>query len=546
MKKYIYLLIALVLTASCSLEEKPRGSVDSNSVISSVSSAGYITNNLYVRMRSLTSGSPIYVPELMADCFNATLDFGNRGVTYYKWQWTAEDSFMESLWGSCYSATYEANKVLDGISKLSRSGLTEAETDSLTYYQGVCYFTKAYTAFILTQKYCKVYNASTASSDYGVMLVDDCNSTPSDWSTYPGRSTLKETYDFIESNLSKAASAVAVGGKNRVGASTITTDVVTAMQARVALYKGDYATAASLSSSLVDSGRYPLVESWSEMYNMWKNDSGKECIMQMYANYESPASLPSSNSYNFLGDNVVSNAYTYSPDYFPSRTATAALGCWGSTLDFRTIICFGSETTDDKALAEDFSNLDAVGKGYKITFATVSGHMFLFDKFCGNSTLQAPNTSGKLIASTHVNKIKPFRIAEQYLIAAEAYAMEGNSVSALKYINALLKHRIVGFTDYSLTGDNLIALIRQERMKELLGEGFRFDDLKRWGNGMARVKNYNSLDGSSTVASMMYLPGDITSELLSTDASNFRWQWPIPQAELDANPQIKNQQNEGY
>ena len=33
---------------------------------------------------------------------------------------------------------------------------------------------------------------------------------------------------------------------------------------------------------------------------------------------------------------------------------------------------------------------------------------------------------------------------------------------------------------------------------------------------------------------------------LNIKPDNIRWIWPIPKAEIDANPQIKNQQNPGY
>ena len=33
---------------------------------------------------------------------------------------------------------------------------------------------------------------------------------------------------------------------------------------------------------------------------------------------------------------------------------------------------------------------------------------------------------------------------------------------------------------------------------------------------------------------------------LQVSADNTQWLWPIPQEEIDANPQIKGQQNPGY
>lgn len=91
--------------------------------------------------------------------------------------------------------------------------------------------------------------------------------------------------------------------------------------------------------------------------------------------------------------------------------------------------------------------------------------------------------------SNYINKIKPFRIAEQYLIAAEAYARRGGAgdeAAACEYLNALRSKRIPGYKEKLYSGNALLNEIKEERARELFGEGFRFTDLKRWGEGMAR------------------------------------------------------------
>jgi len=511
--------------ASCSLNEQPKDAIDVNGVINSVSAAGYMTNNLYIKIDSLTSGSAIYESELMADSFNATVGFGNRGGQYYRWLWTADDSFMESYWGACYTATQQANLILSGIANMNKSNFTDANLADLKNDQGVCYFTKAYAAYLLALKYCKAYNSSTASSDMGVMLVDDYNLTPSNWSTYPGRSTLKETYDYITSNLSKAATCLA-NVKGAVASTVLTKDCITAMQARVALSMGNYDEAALKAGSLCDSGTYPLVAAdgtyslYGNIVRMWKNDTGTECIMQMYADY-SAKSLPPSNDPGYLGDNLVSGALQYSPDYFPSKYAIAQMVAAQS--DYRGAAWFN-----------EFSP-------YNVKYSAASGQMYLFDKFCGNPALQASST--KLVASDHINKIKLFRIAEQYLIAAEANILSGAAGSTAKaqyYINELMATRYNAFQPVTSTGSVLLSTIRLERYKELMGEGFRFDDLKRFGAGMTRYACY------SFAQNMVYLPGDASTDVMVQSADNFRWLWPIPKAEIDANPQISKQQNPGY
>ena len=108
--------------------------------------------------------------------------------------------------------------------------------------------------------------------------------------------------------------------------------------------------------------------------------------------------------------------------------------------------------------------------------------------------------------------------------------MGGAEDKALHYLSALAQKRDPLFE----ANGNLTTMIRKERLKELIGEGFRFYDLKRYGEGLQRSPAQN--ENVTTVSGM-----DI-----KISVGDHRWLWPIPQAEIDANPQLKNQQNPGY
>ena len=84
-----------------------------------------------------------------------------------------------------------------------------------------------------------------------------------------------------------------------------------------------------------------------------------------------------------------------------------------------------------------------------------------------------------------------------------------------------------------------MAEIRDERHRELVGEGFRLSDLKRWGLG---VNRQNAVQD----ANLVLFPGSENTTALTKNADDFRMVWPIPKAEIDVNPQIKGQQNPGY
>lgn len=87
-----------------------------------------------------------------------------------------------------------------------------------------------------------------------------------------------------------------------------------------------------------------------------------------------------------------------------------------------------------------------------------------------------------------------FRLAETYLIAAEALIAQNKAGEAVPFINAVRrraawpgKQAAMEITEAQATMD----FIMEERERELLGEMHRWFDLKRWGNLVQRVRTYN-------------------------------------------------------
>ena len=157
----------------------------------------------------------------------------------------------------------------------------------------------------------------------------------------------------------------------------------------------------------------------------------------------------------------------------------------------------------------------------------------LFESTDIRKSLYATGTRGGL-ASVFVNKYGSFtgdhsdtkviRMSEMYLIAAEA-SYPSNTADALKYVNEVTSRR--GATAIASSGSALLEDIITERRKELAFEGERYLDMQRLQRNIVRSKNY-------------------PASALSIDFTNFRRIMPIPQGELDANPNIKSQQNPGW
>jgi len=109
------------------------------------------------------------------------------------------------------------------------------------------------------------------------------------------------------------------------------------------------------------------------------------------------------------------------------------------------------------------------------------------------------------------------RLAEQYLIRAEARAMQNNLAGAIDDVNIIRSRAGLDILDLTgLTVQQVTDKIEQERRAELFIEwGHRWFDLKRWG----RIDEVLS---------------SVKPDWQSKDAL-----FPIPQVEINANPNLK-------
>ncbi len=128
------------------------------------------------------------------------------------------------------------------------------------------------------------------------------------------------------------------------------------------------------------------------------------------------------------------------------------------------------------------------------------------------------------------------RMAELYLILAEALAEQGNS-EALTWVNRVRSRPSVNMPD--AIGGDLVGIVRQERRVELAMEGLRVFDLIRWGTigevfgDGTKVKRHffsDFLDAGSNLKFDAPV-GNLTLDPL----------FPTPQLEIDRNPEINTQ-----
>lgn len=522
MKKILISLLtcAAVLT-SCDMDLAPIGSLDNTNAVETVQDCLQFRNGMYMNLRSM--GTAIGIISMQGDEFYGIIINGNLLNGVNQGNILSNDDDIAGVWSSCYGIIASANYYLELAPKvLEKPGISAADAELIKRYIGETKFVRAYAYYLLADRYCNSYVqlSDPTATNTGVPITKTY--APSgDQETYPGRSSLFDTYKLIEEDLKDAYEALLewesiedyedpythekILHKNYVRHSTpiLNSWVVKAMQCRMALLKGEYPLAKTLANEIINSGLYTLT-SRGDVAKLWTNDTSNEIIFMPYAdNTSEPAAALGTNwnatdpqlSYFIPTADVVNNLYT-------ARDIRNTV-----FLSTRNLLVDGSAITTP-----------------------------IFNKYPGNPELQV-NQSG---ANELRNKSKMFRLSEIYLILAEACYEIGDEGGANQALLDLRSQRILLYASSAPTysGTDLRDQIRLERRRELIGEGFRISDLRRWGLGFDRTDvSYSNPEvaGIIVVASRItYSPGD------------HMYVWPIPAAEMEVNPQLKGQQNPEY
>lgn len=255
-----------------------------------------------------------------------------------------------------------------------------------------------------------------------------------------------------------------------------------ALLARMHLYKGEWADALATSQDIINNSGYSLLSS-GQVVDFWARNTPRTDKVEVL--------------FEVVFD-AVQNAGIDALDYFYDQQG------------------YGDALAAD-AFYATFTATD-VRRQLFLTSSPIRGDVKVVNKY--------PNSS-----SADPDEFKVLRLSEVYLNAAEAAFHSGNETLALEYLNEIVNNRDPAFAGYSSSGQALLNDILNERRKELAFEGQRYWDLTRYNRDVSRVNLSDNY------------PGNVP---LTIPANNFRRILPIPQSELDANPNIRSQQNPGY
>ena len=500
----------MTMIASCDLNLVPSTSIvyeEGKPLFLSKRDIAEFQNGVIATYRGLHYGSSWQTVEVMTECFNASIDFGNNYGFVHRLGsgFLASDDYTTGIWAGHYGAIKNYNIAIEQCDLVEDEAL-KADANVL---KGIALFCRASSYLTLARHFSADYEPATAATELAVPLI-----LVYDQLEKPVRATLQEVYDQIIADLDEAEALLSEAGTINLNGTAVnlagapkslapTVDAVKALKARYYLDVHEYELAAESAMDVIDSeAGYALSSSLEEMNKEFMTDEGNESIIRLYATKTEGA--VGCTIYTSVQSTDAEGKF-FQPMFIPSQTLVNAY----ENSDLRKQVWFPVDMYPVKVQG------------------TLYNGITMFTKYIGNPTLQQGNNED----GAHF--CKPLMIAEMYLIADEAYAQSGNEGDAAAIIGELRAARKAG----EMTGD-VMDVIKGEWLRETVGDGQRINCIKRWGDGLPARPAQKAAENivMNTPAS------DYTARELAADSHTLVW--PIPSYEIKISPALI--QNPGY
>jgi hypothetical protein len=427
--RYLTISFFLILTMgfySCDSfveVDLPKSQLTDVTVFEDVATANAALLDIYAKIRDkgLLTGTRYGLSNQLGNYADEIISYGapaDPTLDFYTNSLLSSDTAVLDFWNTTYNQIYAANAIIEGVQKSP-----ELMSNDKNRLQGEALFIRALLHFYLANLFGDVPYVTT--TDYKI------NSSVS-------RMDVDKVYELIIADLEASENLLSneYSNTDRIRPNKY---LPKALLARVFLYKGKWAEAASTASALLNNTVLYALE--NDVDKVFLKES-KETIWQL---------MP----------------------------ATA-----GKNTDEANTFIFFSGPPPSVALSEDLvSSFDSndLRKSHWIAAVTNGTttwhHAFKYKEF---------NFTPSSVEYSIV-----FRLTEQYLIRAEARAQQGDLIGAKEDLDKIrLRAGLAGTT--AVSQEQIITAIGQERRWELFTEyGHRFFDLKRSGtidNTLAAVK----------------------------------------------------------
>lgn len=412
----------------------------------------------------------------------------NRASFYYDMNYQTASEFNTSTvsWQSPYVVIGRANRIIAAAEGGALSDAAEAKA-TIDQYAAEAKVLRALAHFDLVRIYGKPYTEDQGAS-LGVPLVTEVLES----NAKPARSTVAEVYTQVVKDLTEAISSNALATETEPG--YVSVWGAKAILSRVYLNMGDYANALSVAEDIIKNSGAAL---WTrdQYFKAWDASTPNESEFLFRLNV---AGSTDNNDLNGIGN-------LQQRDGYKEMVATKK---------------FVDMLTSDPEDVRNDMFLPATAAKEVATYGTNKVYL---NKLRGQG--------GNL---RNVTIVPIIRLSEVYLTAAECAFRNNDKTKAVEYLNDLVKNRTTTVASLATVDNITLERILIERRKELIGEGQRYFDA---------LRNNETITRYTSEADKGW------HKILSKEAQSFNRDYfkaiaAIPQAEINANPNIK--QNTGY
>ncbi|HEY4323547.1 MAG TPA: RagB/SusD family nutrient uptake outer membrane protein [Mucilaginibacter sp.] len=459
--------------------------------------------------------------ELTTD--EAVITYGDPGVQdLHNMVWSQTNAISQGLYyRSMYQVTLCNNFLQQTTPALLTShGITGADATTINYYRAEARFLRAYQYWALMDVFGNP-PFITETTKIGSVL--------------PQQIARKDLYAYVVSELKAIDPLMVAPNKNLYGRADQA--AVWALLARIYLnaqvYTGtaDYGNAITYAQKVINTTGYSLIPDFTQL--MLADDN---------LNSIPGGGTTSEFIFTINYDGVKTQTYggsqylTHAPvgGSMPAAKFGISGGYNGSRTTSNIIALFPTPPTTDATNFPNNANPDTraefwyPGQSLAISSVTTFSNGIGVNKF-RNVTRAGVQGSDPTFCDVD---LPLFRLSEMYLIYAEATlrgGAGGDPATALTYINKIRTRAYGGSLAGNINSAQLTTqFILDERARELFWEGFRRTDLIRYGLFTSASYVWPFKGGAAN----------------GTGVPDFRNVFPLPQSDLAANPNLK--QNSGY
>ncbi|HEX8023898.1 RagB/SusD family nutrient uptake outer membrane protein [Mucilaginibacter sp.] len=549
-KKYVVLSLALVLLSitACKkyTDEYNPQSRTAETYYNTFAGFEDLTKSNYAPLRGIVNFTGLYY--LGTDAFSTPSINDSNGENLYNNNLNSANGDVDGYLRQLYSAINIANNTLYWATQVKDGSATTINTRV-----GEAKALRAYYYYLLTETFGDVPLVLTRTTTISLIFT---------------RTPEKDVYSQIVQDLTDAIAALPA---TTADFGRVTKGFAQHLLAKVYLTRGyksygggqaDFQLAATTAEAVINSGTYSLKTKYADLFDpsIANFQVNPEVIFSVqYSTNAATNSAGNSLQQYFMWDTQNTGLVGRSTFYGKTNNSTALDPYWFSNFD---------KTRDSRYLANV----------YDVVYVQVAGSFNNKSYAVGDTLLYYPAVaftpeqkaakkyivinpdeyrtspfSAGLRSYPQFKKFRDpfvtayvdnggardtyvFRLAETYLIAAEAYLKAGNTAKALQYFNAIRARAAkpgnnpdtgLSYATEMQVSSLTIDDILDERLRELTGEEFRWLELKRTGTLVRRTLAYNDEAKAANALKAVHLLR------------------PIPQAVIDLN-RASFPQNPGY